>query len=43
MDCLTAKKRVRKCDAKCLLGLAEPQTLKGREVCVYGCTAKTAE
>lgn len=33
VDCLTAKKRVKKCDAKCMLGLAAPQTRKGHEVC----------
>ena len=37
VDCLTAKKRVKKCDAKCLLGLAAPQTLRGHEVCMYVC------
>lgn len=34
VDCLTAKKRVKKCDAECLLGATAPQTLKGHEVCV---------
>lgn len=34
VDCLTAKKRMKKCDAKCPLDLTAPQTFKGHEVCV---------
>eukprot|EP00903_Cladosiphon_okamuranus_P013533 g12605.t1 len=32
VDCLTAKKRMKKCDAKCPLGAAAPQTIKGHEI-----------
>ncbi|CAM9418888.1 unnamed protein product [Ectocarpus fasciculatus] len=32
-DCVTAKKRVQRCNAKCPRGLEEPETIKGLEAC----------
>ncbi|CBN76990.1 aspartic protease PM5 [Ectocarpus siliculosus] len=31
-DCVTAKKRVQKCNARCPKGLEEPETIKGNEI-----------